>query len=434
LIGDQYLASITAAKITAGTIGAHQIILSQAGPQSNFAAPANMAVLRSSDYDGTYNANTTTWTTGTDGWIIAGDGYAEFSSASIRGGLKAESVYIDANNRWRRNANDTEFSNEFRVGSSGNNFMSFSNNTLVVSGAIYATTGTFSRSIASSIWYFYSEHCKQHLVLLLGTLQAASGDFSGEINASEISASSFTGGLITSTDQQTTIINLDDGHFNFGDGKLYWSGFSLYVEGDIHATSGKIGEWVVEPIGIGGRLRSADVSNPMILDPSGTGFIQAGGIAIGNGDIRAEDVWATNFLRAKYIRVDERGIYFPTAANIGSDNDFGFSFAWSGSQLIVYLFDGSSYTPVFFNPAGTGGSTSVTPTPDPTVGSTSVTPDVNPAVDPETVGTVGTVGTVETGGGGTTCDCSVYDAYCNSLYFESIPTCDEDCNLVFCIV
>lgn len=141
LIGNQYLSNITASKITAGTIGAHEVILSQAGPQSNFAAPANMAVLRSSDYDGNYNSNTSTWTTGTDGWIIAGDGYAEFSSASIRGGLKAESVYINADNRWRRNNTDTAVSDEFKVGSS-TKYLYFDGTNLTFTGAINATTFT----------------------------------------------------------------------------------------------------------------------------------------------------------------------------------------------------------------------------------------------------------------------------------------------------
>jgi hypothetical protein len=135
LIGDQYLSSITAAKITAGTIGAHQIILSQAGPQTNIAAPANMAILRSSDYNGSYNSNTSTWTNGSSGWIVAGDGHAEFSSASIRGGLKAESVYINADNRWRRNVDDTAVSSEFKVGSN-NKFLYFDGTNLNFTGNI----------------------------------------------------------------------------------------------------------------------------------------------------------------------------------------------------------------------------------------------------------------------------------------------------------
>jgi hypothetical protein len=181
LIGDQYLASITAAKITAGTIGAHQIILSQAGPQSNFAAPANMAVLRSSDYDGTYDANTTTWTTGTDGWIIAGDGYAEFSSASIRGGLKAESVYINEDNRWRRNNTDTAVSDEFKVGSS-TKYLYFDGTNLSFTGAINATTFTGgSINIGNGTFQVNSS----------GAVTASSANITGTINATAGTIGSF---------------------------------------------------------------------------------------------------------------------------------------------------------------------------------------------------------------------------------------------------
>lgn len=181
LIGDQYLASITAAKITAGTIGAHEIILSQAGPQANFVAPANMAVLRSSDYDGTYDANTTVWTTATNGWIIAGDGYAEFSSASIRGGLKAESVYINADNRWRRNNTDTAVSNEFKVGSSAK-YLYFDGTNLSFTGEINATTFTGgSINIGNGTFQVNSS----------GNLTATSANISGTVTATAGQIASF---------------------------------------------------------------------------------------------------------------------------------------------------------------------------------------------------------------------------------------------------
>ena len=164
LIGNQFIASLTAAKITAGKIGAHEIILSQAGPQTNIAAPSNMAILRSSDYNGSYSSNT--WTNGSSGWIIAGDGHAEFSSASIRGGLKAESVYIDAHNRWRRNSSDTSSSSEFKVGSN-DKYLYFDGTDIVLSGNLSAAGGTFT-----------------------GNLQAAGGTFTGALSGGTISIGS----------------------------------------------------------------------------------------------------------------------------------------------------------------------------------------------------------------------------------------------------
>lgn len=51
LIDSLHIRSITASKITAGTINAHEIILKQQGSQTVINAPANMAVIRSSDYN-----------------------------------------------------------------------------------------------------------------------------------------------------------------------------------------------------------------------------------------------------------------------------------------------------------------------------------------------------------------------------------------------
>jgi len=76
LIDSQYINTLTASKITAGTIGSHEIILSQSGTASDYVAPANMSVIRSSDY-----SESPTYS----GWIIKGDGNAEFGNVKITG-------------------------------------------------------------------------------------------------------------------------------------------------------------------------------------------------------------------------------------------------------------------------------------------------------------------------------------------------------------
>ena len=76
LINSQYINSLTASKITAGTIGSHEIILSQSGYASDYVAPANMSVIRSSDY-----SESPTYS----GWIIKGNGDAEFGNLKITG-------------------------------------------------------------------------------------------------------------------------------------------------------------------------------------------------------------------------------------------------------------------------------------------------------------------------------------------------------------
>jgi hypothetical protein len=76
LIDNQYINSLTASKITAGTIGAHEIILSQSATPTSYTAPANTAIIRSSDYSESPEYS---------GWIIKGNGDAEFGNLKITG-------------------------------------------------------------------------------------------------------------------------------------------------------------------------------------------------------------------------------------------------------------------------------------------------------------------------------------------------------------
>jgi len=142
MIPGSHIANLTAAKITAGTIGAHEIILKQQGAQSNIVAPANMAIIRSSNYNGAYNNNTGVWTSGTTGWVISGDGRAEFSTAAIRGTLTAGSVFINADNRWKSDATGNTISTpQFKVGTTDAYMYYNGVSELEVKGKITATSG-----------------------------------------------------------------------------------------------------------------------------------------------------------------------------------------------------------------------------------------------------------------------------------------------------
>jgi hypothetical protein len=142
MIQGSHISSLTAAKITAGTIGAHEIILKQQGVQYSITAPANMAIIRSSNYNGSFNETTGIWTSGTSGWVISGDGRAEFSKAAIRGTLTAGSVFINTNNRWKSSEfGDTISDPLFKVGTS-NNYMFYNGvDSLEVKGTIKAIAG-----------------------------------------------------------------------------------------------------------------------------------------------------------------------------------------------------------------------------------------------------------------------------------------------------
>jgi len=142
LIDEQFIDSLTASKITAGTIGAHTITLNGAN-----------SILQSSNFS-----------TGSTGWQIKGDGTAEFDSQYIRGNLNAGSVTIGAGtyNYWNKSGAE----NDFRVGDSTTYLLwDNSEGTLTVagdatiSGTLSSVDGTFS-----------------------GTLNAVDGTFSGTLS------------------------------------------------------------------------------------------------------------------------------------------------------------------------------------------------------------------------------------------------------------
>lgn len=279
LIGNQYLSSITASKITAGTIGAHQIILSQAGPQTNIAAPANMAILRSSDYNGSYDSNTSTWTNGTSGWIVAGDGHAEFSSASIRGTLKAASVYIDPDNRWRRNNTDTAVSNEFKVGSS-TKYLYFDGTNLTFTGNLSAAGGTFTGNLSGATITGGSINIGDGTfqVNSSGELTATSGTFSGDLaSAGGTFTGALSGGTIT-IGSGGSIFKADSNGIYLGSSSFSTAPFKVdlsgvltatnaNINGSITASTGSIGGWIIESNKL--RANTSDVNNAMTFTSSG---------------------------------------------------------------------------------------------------------------------------------------------------------------------
>jgi hypothetical protein len=127
-IGSQYISTLTADKIRAGTIGAYEIILNGSG-----------SILKSSNYDPSVPIGSR------QGWTIKGDGTAEFSSASIRGSISASSLYFNSNNRWGRNSGNTADSSEFKIGTNSSYlFYDFTNNKVTFTGELSAASGTFT--------------------------------------------------------------------------------------------------------------------------------------------------------------------------------------------------------------------------------------------------------------------------------------------------
>lgn len=146
LINSVEVSEITASKITAGTIGAHEIILTQAGTQTSYTPPSNMAVLRSSNY-----------AAGTNGWLIRGDGLAEFNDLTVRSRLDIgtdpsnpndpSSFHVDNDGNMWLGAGIYSYSTApFRVSNTG----ALVATGVSISGAITATSGTFTGTINAS--------------------------------------------------------------------------------------------------------------------------------------------------------------------------------------------------------------------------------------------------------------------------------------------
>lgn len=246
LIDEDFIGSLTAGKITAGTIGAHEIILTQPGTATTITSPDNKAILRSSDYDGSYNNATDIWTSGSAGWIISGDGRAEFNNIVARGaidggtidigGSDATSFHVDSSGNMWLGASTFSASPPFKVTSAG----ALTATGVNVTGAITATSGTFTGTVNANAGTFTSTVTVGGATS--GTLQVGSSSSTAiNIVGTNSNASTFirTGSTITAT--------AGNGFYFGADGKvriasatnsLTFDGTSLAITGAITATSG----------------------------------------------------------------------------------------------------------------------------------------------------------------------------------------------------
>jgi len=357
LIESQFIQDLTAAKITAGTIGAHEIILTQPGIQTSYTPPNGTAVLRSSNY--------VTGGVGVgQGWIIKGDGTAEFDAASIRGTLSANSIFINANNRWARNSANSAGNSEFVVGDATNqlsfnptggatggsllkvgnstNYMQWDNNTLTVTGAI-TTNATISGSTAGGLTI------GTNTLQFGGTGYKNSPFFVGYNTADGVSANKFSIGS-----------------------KLYYDGTTLTIDGTVTigstaastvVSNAATGATAVQPAGVnanvtsisGGvittgtiNLNSVNINNAttgarILLDSGGlkaynaagtnTVAINSDGSATFTGTVSASTINGSTFNSTNNLfRVDGSGNTFTNNVYAtGSTNDLGLQIRADGT-------------------------------------------------------------------------------------------------------
>jgi len=234
LIDSAEITELTASKIKAGTITSS--IISLDGVNS---------IIQSTGYEA-----------GVTGWAIKGNGNAEFSAASIRGGLKAESVFINTNNRWRRNAGDTAANSEFKVGNATDYLYYDGVNTLTFTGDLSAAGGTFSGALSAATGTF-SGSLSAATGTFSGSLSAATGTFSGDLSAAGGTFSgdlSAAGGTFEGRLQAGDIYvpNTSNPRF-YVDSNGYMVCSDANISGTVTASSGSIGGWIID----GGGIRTA---------------------------------------------------------------------------------------------------------------------------------------------------------------------------------
>lgn len=327
LIASQYISSLTASKITAGTIGAHTITLNGINSilkSSNYAAPTS--------------------NTGGAGWQISGDGLAIFNNASIRASLDigedlgtsdATSFHVDVNGNMWIGANRSNYiSAPFRVSNLGEitaNSLTLTGVTEMSTGSeIFLGAGNYNNLDTGFYVNSNSEFSLGDKLTWDGTSLTVKGILKFPDNTEPVSEQEaediaeeavqeleyniyeegFLGGLtIDSTKMHYGVGNFassdtafyvgkngNSGQADFSLGsKLIWDSVnsSLTVNGQIIATDGgNIGGWIVDS---GNRLISlaSDDEGPLfVLSPTegAGGQSRFGAIRIGNGDIYSEQI------------------------------------------------------------------------------------------------------------------------------------------------
>lgn len=296
-IESAHIQELTASKITAGTIGAHTITL--AGPTS---------IIKSSNYE----ANTA-------GWIIKGNGYAEFDSTTIRGGLKAGSVFINADNRWKSDTSGNVITNpEFKVGSS-TQYLSYN--------GVDALTFTGNLSVGSGSSILKADTNG----LYLGNATFASAPFRVTPQ-----------GGVTATNVQISNASITGGTFTINGGV-----FSVQSNGYTQFTAGKVGGLEIFPDGTLQTTFGLGVSYFGWLNPIGSN--KSGVVSVGSGQYGAvtydEIVVATG---GAGTSMNSQGIVYG-GANYGPGPSYNsIAFGWDGTDAFIVI-DNAYYQYITYN-------------------------------------------------------------------------------------
>lgn len=301
--------SVTGNEIAANTITANNIV---AGTITADLLSANIVlvnnVIRSNNFDGTVASNGIITGIGTVGWAITWAGDAVFDSSVIRGAIQADTLLIDSNNYWN--------SDEIVISGQGNGIDT-------VNGYVY---------IGSDV------------------------EIDGDVQVANIYIDSFN---YWSSGQ--FLVGIDNNNY------MEFNNNVLEITGVVTARAGAIGNWDI----IGGDLvgLSANGYATMTISASNGGTIQAGNLLIGNNDLLAEDVIATNIIRvgstttSLAIDLIRQGIYYSNTANYFGNPNHAWSFRYNGTNVYAVLWTGTHYIDICLSGCGsTTGTTAGTTT------------------------------------------------------------------------
>ncbi len=319
LINSAHIVDLTASKITAGTIGAHEIIL--AGTNS---------ILKSSNY------LAATTTTGGAGWKIDGAGEAVFNQASIRskldigedlGTTDATSFHVDIDGNMWSGANSTNYSiAPFRVANTGDvtaKSLTLTGNTVLSSNSkIFLGAGNYN-SLDTG---FYVDSDSQFslgdkltwdetTLTIRGILKFPNGDDAGTFSDGDAITDGTIGGVSIDANKiyigpgtygaSNTAFYVDNaGKFSLKD-KLKWDGTTLSISGSVVITGGSTLDAINEAQDDANNAQSSannaqNTANGKINIGGAAQDVNLNAVTIDGGKLTAGSI-STNQINANYV-------------------------------------------------------------------------------------------------------------------------------------
>jgi hypothetical protein len=261
LIDEQYIGSLTAAKITAGEIGAHTIIL------SGGSGPGTYSIIKSSTYD---------FATPNQGWFIRGDGH--FSLGGPNGiTYDNETIVIGSDVQVEANLS----ADSITVGTSPNQ--------LKINDVIDGGNGGMTLGDPSyNYWHADGEfrvgnasnytHWNGTSLVVQGTIQA------GTVGGVTISSTKLYIGTGTFNNSNTSFYVDNSGQFSLKD-KFVWNGTSLTIAGDVTIGSTS-----------GSTIASGAASGATALQPGeAASDVNSNSTTISGGKIRTGTIESTGY-------------------------------------------------------------------------------------------------------------------------------------------